>query len=62
MADAIRRVITSIHVVFDLSAGGRRYRPTRFSYPSTEESWCKDWENIGGDFRRAAFRIQSERV
>lgn len=60
MAEAIRKVITRIHMVFDLSAGGRRYRPTKFIYPSTEEAWRKDWENIGGDFQRAASRFQDE--
>lgn len=60
MAEAIRQVITRIHVVFDLSAGGRKYRPTKFTYPTTEESWRMDWENIGGDFRRAASRLQAE--
>lgn len=43
-----------------LSAGGRRYVPPKFSYPSTEEAWRADWENIGKDFRRAVTRLEAE--
>ena len=62
MAEAIRIAFAQIRVAFDLSPGGRRYRPARFTYPTTEDAWNSDWQNIGGDFRRATSRIEQESV
>jgi len=65
MANIIIRICRRINAAFDirslrLDAGKRRYVPPRFSYPSTEDAWRTDWENIGGDFRRAAARLEIE--
>ena len=65
MAKMIIRICRRINAAFDihllsLDAGGRRYVSPRFSYPSTEEAWHTDWENIGSDFRRAAARLETE--
>ena len=62
MAEIIIRMCRRISAAFDvcslgLDAGGCRYVPPKFSYPSTEEAWRTDWENIGKDFRRAAERL-----
>ena len=62
MAKIIIRICRRINAVFDirslsLDAGGCRYVPPKFSYPSTEEAWRTDWENIGKDFRRSAARL-----
>jgi len=46
--------------IFDLSPGELRYTSPDFRYPTTEEAWRQDWENIGGDFRRAMSRIETE--
>ena len=59
MAKIIIRICQRINAAFDirslsLDAGGCRYVPPRFSYPST------DWQNIGNDFRRAAARLDAE--
>lgn len=67
MARLIKRVFRRIGIVFDarslsFKAGGRRYTPSKFSYPTTEDAWCSDWENIGKDFRRAVARFESEVV
>ncbi len=32
------------------------------NYPTLEEAWAKDWENIGKDFRRAVARFEAEYV
>jgi len=47
---------------FDLDPGELRFVPSRFSYPSTEESWRMDAEAIAGDFSRAIDRFESERA
>lgn len=65
MAKMIIRICRRINAAFDihslsLDAGGLRYSPPRFSYPSTEEAWSVDWQNIGSDFRRAAARLEAE--
>ncbi len=65
MAKIIIRICRRINAAFDirplsLDAGGCRYVPPRFSYPSTEDAWRADWKNIGGDFRRAAARLEME--
>ena len=68
MARAIKRFFKIVlrfeypRSIFDLSGGELRYTPSKYDYPSTEDSWRQDWENIGGDFRRAATRLQSELV
>ena len=65
MAKQIIRICRRINAAFDvrslsLDAGGHRYIPPKFSYPSTEDAWSIDWKNIGGDFRRAAERLDAE--
>ena len=66
MAKAIRKLFRVVlrleypRSIFDMSPGGMRYYPPAFEYPSTEESWRRDWENIGSDFRRAVSRLDSE--
>lgn len=65
MAKRIIRICRRITAAFDtrslsLDAGGHRYVPPRFSYPSTEEAWRADWQNIGSDFRRAVARLDVE--
>ena len=64
MAELIIRICRRINNAFDvrslcIDAGGRRYVPPRFSYPSTEDAWRTDWKNIGIDFRRAAARLEA---
>lgn len=61
----IKRICRRIGKVFDmrllnLKDGGRRYTPSKFSYPSISEAWRSDWENIGNDFRRAMTRLETE--
>ena len=65
MAKIIIRIFQRINAAFDirslsLDAGGHRYSPPKFSYPSTEDAWRADWQNIGNDFRRAAARFEAE--
>ena len=65
MAKIIIRICRRVSAAFDvrslsLDAGEHRYVPPKFSYPSTESEWRIDWDNIGGDFRRAAARLETE--
>lgn len=48
--------------LFDFGPGELRYRRRLAQYPyaTTAEAWRHDWENIGGDFRRAAAQLESE--
>jgi len=43
-----------------MSPGGLRYEEPDYTYPTTEEAWTKDWENIGHDFRLAAEHLRKE--
>lgn len=65
MARVIIKICRRINAAFDirllsLDAGGRRYVPPRFSYPSTDDAWRTDWKNIGHDFRCAVDRFGVE--
>lgn len=65
MARIIKRICRRVSIAFDvrslsLDDGGCRYVPSKFSYPSTDEAWRSDWENIGKAFKRAAIRVYSE--
>lgn len=46
--------------MFDMSPGAHRYTPIDFSYPSTEDLWRCDWNNLGIDFRNAFSRLEEE--
>ena len=46
--------------MFDMSPGLLRYTPTSFEYPSTEDLWRSDWNNICRDFRSAFNRLEME--
>ena len=53
----------SLHVppeMFSICGGSRRYTPPEFSYPTCQDAWAQDWNNIGMDFRRAANRLEAE--
>lgn len=67
MAETIKRVLKqftgtfSFPVdLFSLGPGEPRFEPSVYVYPSAEEAWRQDWENIGGDFRRAVSRFERE--
>ena len=66
MAEAIKRMFRVVlrfeypRSIFDMSPGGLRYEEPKFSYPSTEEAWRIDAENIHGDFTRAISRLNQE--
>ena len=65
MAEAIKRIFTRIHLVFDRSLfdfgpGARRVVTTDYICPTIEESWRQDWDNIGCDFRNAVSRFAAE--
>ena len=67
MAERIMRAFARIQVVFDfrplsLSSGELRYTPPEFTYPSTEDAWEIDRENMRRDFKRAISRFESELV
>lgn len=65
MAKFIRivfRSIASSNGTISLSSAGRRYRPSSFAYPTLQDAWRSDWNAIGGDFRKAAARLQKEVV
>ena len=46
--------------LLDLGPGGLRYRPSEFSYPTVEELWECDRENLKGDFSRAIDRFKRD--
>lgn len=46
--------------MFDMGPGERRFKPSNYIYPKTEDAWRSDWNNIGGDFRRSASRLELE--
>ena len=52
--------------LFDFGAGGGRLLRddgtpnSPYWFDSTAEAWRYDWQNIGGDFRRAAVRLERE--
>ncbi len=65
MAEAIKNFFSRIHIVFDrnlfdLGPGEPRIETSDYICPSVEEGWRQDWENIGGDFRRAVNRFAAE--
>ena len=66
MAETIKRMFQVIlrieypRSIFDMSPGGLRYKEPKFSYPSTEEAWRIDAENIHGDFTRAISKLNQE--
>lgn len=47
--------------LFDFGAGELHMEKDDRTYPTIEECWQKDWENIGGDFHRAVDRLASGR-
>lgn len=67
MAKAIKSFLimlnNSLHIpseMFSICGGSRRYTPPKFSYPTCQESWSQDWQNIGMDFRKAVGRFETE--
>ena len=63
MSEMIRRIVVAIRGprgFLSIRAGVRRYTPPSFHYPSTEEAWTLDWQNIGNDFRKAAKRLEAQ--
>ena len=65
MAQAIRKAFRQFAEtfsfpidLFSFGPGEPRFKPSNYTYPSAEESWRLDWQNIGGDFRRAVGRFE----
>lgn len=61
MAKIIRIVLRGIvfpRSLFDMGPGERRFKPSNYTYPTTEDAWRSDWDNIGRDFRRSASRLE----
>lgn len=64
----MHRILTWLHKIpvsfdrclFDFGAGELHMEKDDRTYPTIEECWQKDWENIGGDFHRAVDRLASE--
>ena len=48
--------------LFSTGPGVRRYTNPIRNYPTTEEAWRQDWENIGRDFQRSYDRLAGELV
>ena len=63
MAKIIRIVFGGIifpRSIFDIGPGERRFKPSNYKYPSTEDAWKSDWHNIGIDFHKSASRLELE--
>ena len=67
MAKAIKNFLIKLNInlsipseMFCICGGARRYTAPEYTYPSCNEAWSKDWENIGLDFRRAVGRLEAE--
>lgn len=67
MAEKIKQYILSLRFsyprsIFDMSPGELHYESPDYRYPSTEEAWKGDWENVGRAFRSAAGCLLKESV